>query len=573
MSLDYDALDALRSHHPAWRLLRSDHAALVVSFLQRVFVAPNVRVMAAADLAEALEDELYALRQRLGQGAFPKSATEYLNDWAAADKAWLRKFYRTGSDEAQFDLTPATEKAIAWLTQLSERPFIGTESRLLTLFDLLKQMSDGSEADPNKRLAELHKKRAEIDAEIAQVEAGHLPMLEGAALKDRFQQFTQGARALLADFREVEHNFRLLDRRVRERIALWEGGKGELLEKIMGERDAIADSDQGKSFRAFWDFLLSSRRQEELAELLDRVLALPAVAELQPDARTGRRIVIMYKWDVAEVLNTIQRERITQLSAAPAMMLQLFSDPAFDTTDTASLAWIGFGGAGLPERLIELVKRKKPLAMAGIGYGLTETNGPSHAATGEAFAWKPRSNGPASPLFDTRIVDEQGQDVAPGEAGEIWLRSVTLMQGYWQRPEATREVLQDGWLHTGDIGYLDEDGFLFVVDRLKDIVNRSGEKIASAEVESVLLQHPAIIEAAAYGVADATYGEALAVSVCLRAGMELDAAGVRAHVAAHLAPFKVPAHVLISTEPLPRNVVGKALKRQLQQQFAAAQPR
>lgn len=289
--------------------------------------------------------------------------------------------------------------------------------------------------------------------------------------------------------------------------------------------------------------------------------------------RTGRRIVIMYKWDVAEVLNTIQRERITQLSAAPAMMLQLFSDPAFDTTDTASLAWIGFGGAGLPERLIELVKRKKPLAMAGIGYGLTETNGPSHAATGEAFAWKPRSNGPASPLFDTRIVDEQGQDVAPGEAGEIWLRSVTLMQGYWQRPEATREVLQDGWLHTGDIGYLDEDGFLFVVDRLKDIVNRSGEKIASAEVESVLLQHPAIIEAAAYGVADATYGEALAVSVCLRAGMELDAAGVRAHVAAHLAPFKVPAHVLISTEPLPRNVVGKALKRQLQQQFAAAQPR
>jgi len=293
MSLDYDALDALRSHHPAWRLLRSDHAALVVSFLQRVFVAPNVRVMAAADLAEALEDELYALRQRLGQGAFPKSATEYLNDWAAADKAWLRKFYRTGSDEAQFDLTPATEKAIAWLTQLSERPFIGTESRLLTLFDLLKQMSDGSEADPNRRLAELHKKRAEIDAEIAQVEAGHLPMLEGAALKDRFQQFTQGARALLADFREVEHNFRLLDRRVRERIALWEGGKGELLEKIMGERDAIADSDQGKSFRAFWDFLLSSRRQEELAELLDRVLALPAVAELQPDARTRR---VHYDW-------------------------------------------------------------------------------------------------------------------------------------------------------------------------------------------------------------------------------------------------------------------------------------
>ena len=293
MSLDYDALDALRSHHPAWRLLRSDHAPLVVSFLQRVFVAPNVRLMAAADLAEALEDELYALRQRLGAGTFPKSALEYLNDWAAADKAWLRKFYRAGTDETQFDLTPATEKAIAWLTQLSERQFIGTESRLLTLFDLLKQMREGSEADPRKRLVELHKKRAEIEAEIAQVEAGHMPMLDGAGLKDRFQQFTQGARALLADFREVEHNFRLLDRRVRERIALWEGSKGELLEKIMGERDAIADSDQGKSFRAFWDFLLSSRRQEELADLLDRVLALPAVVELQPDARTRR---VHYDW-------------------------------------------------------------------------------------------------------------------------------------------------------------------------------------------------------------------------------------------------------------------------------------
>ena len=137
MSLDYATLDALRSHHPAWRLLRSDHAPLVVSFLQRVFVVPNVRAIAAADLAETLEDELYALRLYVGESAFPKPALEYLNDWAAPDKGWLRKFYRPGTDEAQFDLTPATEKAIAWLAQLSERQFIGTESRLLTLFDLL----------------------------------------------------------------------------------------------------------------------------------------------------------------------------------------------------------------------------------------------------------------------------------------------------------------------------------------------------------------------------------------------------------------------------------------------------
>ena len=170
---------------------------------------------------------------------------------------------------------------------------MGTESRLLTLFDLLKQMSEGSEADPAKRIAELQKKRAEIDAEIARVQSGDVPLLDDTALKDRFQQFTQGARELLTDFREVEHNFRQLDRRVRERIALWEGSKGALLEDIMGEREAIADSDQGKSFRAFWDFLLSSRRQEELTALLDRVLALPAVAHLNPDARTRR---VHYDW-------------------------------------------------------------------------------------------------------------------------------------------------------------------------------------------------------------------------------------------------------------------------------------
>lgn len=293
MTLDFITLDALRIHHPAWRLLRSDHVALVASFLHRVYVAPNVRVMAAADLAEALEDELYALRQQLGDDTFPKPALDYLNDWAAPAKGWLRKFYRPGTDEAQFDLTPATEKAIAWLEQLAERQFVGTESRLLTLFDLLKQMSEGSEADPAKRIAELHKKRDEIDAEIAQMLSGNVPLLDDTALKDRFQQFMQGARELLADFREVEQNFRQLDRRVRERIALWEGSKGALLEEIMGERDAIADSDQGKSFRAFWDFLLSSRRQEELTELLDRVLTLPAVADLKPDTRTRR---VHYDW-------------------------------------------------------------------------------------------------------------------------------------------------------------------------------------------------------------------------------------------------------------------------------------
>lgn len=244
--------------------------------------------MAEADLTETLEDDLYALRERSGAGAWPKSARDYLNDWAAPDKGWVRKFYKPGTDEAQFDLTPATEKAIVWLASLAERPFVGTESRLLTLFGLLEQINAGTETDTDRRVEILRRKRDEIDAEIALVLAGGAPVLDDTAVKDRFQQFQQLARELLADFREVEHNFRQLDRVVREKISLWEGSKGALLDEIMGERDAIGDSDQGRSFRAFWDFLMSSRRQEEFSALLDAVLALPPVSALNPEARTRR---------------------------------------------------------------------------------------------------------------------------------------------------------------------------------------------------------------------------------------------------------------------------------------------
>lgn len=293
MTLDFTTLEQLRENHPAWRLLRAHHAPLVAGFLHRVFIVPNVRNLSQADLVEALEDELFTLREQRGPEAFPVTAQSYLNDWAENDKGWLRKFYPPGTDEPHFDLTPATEKALAWLEGLTDRTFVGTESRLLTLFDLLRQMSEGSQTDPQVRIAELQKRRNDIDAEIARILAGDIPLLDDTGLKDRFQQFLQLARELLTDFREVEHNFRLLDRRVRERIALWEGSKGALLEEIMGERDAIADSDQGRSFRAFWDFLMSQSRQEELTRLLEQVLSLPPILTLRPEARLQR---VHYDW-------------------------------------------------------------------------------------------------------------------------------------------------------------------------------------------------------------------------------------------------------------------------------------
>jgi len=290
--VDFARLEHLRVNHPAWRLLKSDHAALVMGFLKRVFVDLNVRSHGQANLAEALEDELFGLRETLGPQAYPKAALEYLNDWAGNDKAWLRKFYLS-SDEPQFELTAATEKAIGWLAALSERAFVGTESRLLMMFELLKQISEGSDSDPARRLADLHLRRAALDLEIARIERGDVPLLEATAIKDRYQQFAALARELLADFREVEHNFRLLDRQVRERIALWEGGKGALLDDILGRHDAIAESDQGRSFRAFFDFLMSAKRQEVLSERLERVLSLEAVADLKPDPRMKR---VHYDW-------------------------------------------------------------------------------------------------------------------------------------------------------------------------------------------------------------------------------------------------------------------------------------
>ncbi len=291
--MNYDSLDTMRRTHPAWRLLAADHAALIASFLHRVFVQPNLRTIPRQELVTRLEDQLFELRQQLGPEKFPKAASVYLDDWAADDRGWLRKYYPAGSDEPHYDLMPATEKALDWLSALSQRPFIGTESRLLTIFDLLRQLLEGSELDPRIRIRELEKRRAAIDAEIRQIRDGRMAIMDPVQIKERFLQMAGTARGLLSDFREVEQNFRDLDREVRERVATWEGGKGDLLEQVFGERDAIGDSDQGRSFRAFWDFLMAPDRQDELSVRLAAVLALAPVRELGPDPRLLR---IHYDW-------------------------------------------------------------------------------------------------------------------------------------------------------------------------------------------------------------------------------------------------------------------------------------
>ncbi len=286
--LDYHDLEQLRRSHPAWRLLAATNAPLVISFLQRAFIVPNHRSLTQTELVARLDDLLYALRQALGDEAFPRSATAYLADWSSDERGWLRRYYRDDSDEPHYDLTPAVERALDWIASLEQRQFIGTESRLLAIFELLQQLVQGTETDPEVRIAELKRQRAEIDAEIARVESGEVELMDPTRVKERFFQVEQTARALLSDFRQVEQNFRELDRAVRERITTWDKGKGELLAEVFGDRDAITDSHQGRSFHAFWDLLMSPTHQEQLSTLLKQVLELPAVAELAPDRRLER---------------------------------------------------------------------------------------------------------------------------------------------------------------------------------------------------------------------------------------------------------------------------------------------
>ncbi len=308
----FDEIAWLRDNSPAWRLLRADNAPLVLSFLHRVFVTDNVRSISATQLASRLDDELYALNQRdseRGGRTFPKQAKAYLDDWAAAEAGWLRKYYPEGTDEPHYDATPAVEKALHWIQSLHEREFVGTESRLKVIFDLLRQIVFGTEADPEQRLAELRRQRQDIDEQIARVQAGDMPMLQETGVRERYQQFAATARELLADFREVEENFRKLDRQLREKIAGWHGGKGELLDDVLGSRESIAGSAQGESFQAFYGFLLSQARQEELSGLLDRVHSLAGITER--DARLGH---IHYDWlDAAERTQATVRQLSEQL--------------------------------------------------------------------------------------------------------------------------------------------------------------------------------------------------------------------------------------------------------------------
>ena len=309
--MEHDYLEKLKQTHPTLRLLVADNAPLIISFLHRVFIQPNQRSLPQTELTSRLDDYLFHLREIYGEEKYPKSARHYLEDWANGKTPFLRKYYTDLSDEPEFDLTPATEKAIEWLQSLEERQFIGTESRLLTVFNLLKELVRKTSLDPAVRIAELERRKEDIDAEIERLRSGIVETYDPTQVKERFFQIEETARRLLADFRQVEYNFRALDREIRERIAVSDKPKGKLLDEIFLEQDAIRDSDQGKSFHAFWEFLMSAPRQAELAELLEAVYALTEIRSLAPDPfLAGIKFALMDAGEKVYKTNTMLVEQL-----------------------------------------------------------------------------------------------------------------------------------------------------------------------------------------------------------------------------------------------------------------------
>ncbi|MBV6418631.1 MAG: Long-chain-fatty-acid--CoA ligase [Steroidobacteraceae bacterium] len=293
-------------------------------------------------------------------------------------------------------------------------------------------------------------------------------------------------------------------------------------------------------------------------------------AQLLSSMVNGRRLVFMRRWDPAEAIDMIAKYRVTQFNAAPTMVMQLVEHPDFDFDAMRPLlAGIGFGGAGLPHRVIGQVLDRLGATMSGVGFGMTETSGVTSAISGEGFRARPTCSGTLSPIIQLRIVDPEGRVLPDRQAGEIEVRGVSVMREYWGDPAATAAALHDGWLRTGDVGYL-EDGYLYIVDRIKNVINRAGEKIAAAEVESCLLQHAGLVEAAVLPIPDAAHGEAVAAVVVPAEATAPTEAQLQAFVAERLASYKVPARIVVSRERLPKNPAGKVLKSELRRAYFEA---
>lgn len=285
---------------------------------------------------------------------------------------------------------------------------------------------------------------------------------------------------------------------------------------------------------------------------------------------TGRKLVIMHKWNAEEALRLIEAEKVTWFTGVPTMSAELQAAARESRRDLSSLAEIFAGGAARPPDQVGKIQEAFRQSSPGIGYGLTETNALGAVNSGAFYLANPSSTGRSVPaVTDIAILDDAQHPLAAGVHGEVCIRSPANCVGYWNKPEASAEAFRNGWFHTGDIGYLDDDGFLYIVDRKKDIIIRGGENISCLEVEAAIYRHPAVFEVAVFGLPDERLGESVAAVIVLQPNVTFDKPALHDHLGEHLAAFKLPQHVWFEHEPLPRIASGKIFKRALKSRYAA----
>lgn len=291
---------------------------------------------------------------------------------------------------------------------------------------------------------------------------------------------------------------------------------------------------------------------------------------LHPATLTGSKLVLTYKWDAARAIELIEREGVTNFSGVPTMSREMLLHPDWETRDTSTLRGMGGGGAPVQPDLVDKIDKSLSQGVPSTGYGLTETHGIVTANSGSLYVEKPASCGRVVPCLDAKLVDEMGQEVTgPDARGELAVRGAVVIKGYLNRPEATADAIVDGWFHTGDIATIDEDGFVFIVDRAKDMVLRGGENVYCSEVEAAIYEHPAVAEAAVFGVPDDRLGELVAAAIVLTPDTGLTQQELTEFLAEKLAKFKIPEKVWFLDEQLPRNANGKFLKRELRETLTA----
>ncbi len=296
--------------------------------------------------------------------------------------------------------------------------------------------------------------------------------------------------------------------------------------------------------------------------------ATGAFAALMPTVLKGDKIITMYKWDPTEALGIIQDEKVTAFGGVPAIAWQVLEHPERHLYDLSSIRAVSYGGAPSAPELVTTIKKTFKEAHAGNGWGMTETCATATSNFGDDYVNRPDSAGAPAGAVELKIVGPDGQEVPQGEVGELWCKGPMNAKSYWNKPEATAETFRDGWVVTGDLARLDEDGFVYIVDRAKDMLIRGGENVYCIEVENVLFEHPSVVDAAIVGIEHKVLGEEVGAVVQVKPGAEVSQEELRAFVGSQLAAFKVPVEIQFMNEPLPRNANGKVLKMDLRKRFS-----